>query len=158
MRTLELEELDVLDEPGEWQEPGERQELGELEERQEPGEQQGPGVLEEPEELEDDWDWDERPPGEDDRPLPPHKDWSHGFGGKDIVCFHRLAGSPAVPQAGVQRMPATGKGVAPMATETLVPADVPMFSIRVLLTATETLVPADALMDSIGGPPTAVRP
>ncbi len=41
LRILELEELDVLDqpeEPREWQEPGERQEPGELEERQEPGE------------------------------------------------------------------------------------------------------------------------
>ncbi len=136
MRTLELEELDVLDEPGEWQEPGERQ---------------VPGVLEE---LEEDWDWDERPPGEDDRPLPPHKDWLLGFGGKDIASFHRLA----VPQARVQKMPATGEGVPPTATETLAPADVLMFSIGVPPTATETLVPADAFMDPIGVPLTAMRP
>jgi hypothetical protein len=75
----EPEEPAELEEPEEPGEQGKPEEPGELEELEEPGEPKKPGELEELGEyrkLEEDLVWDERPPGEDDRPLPVRMDWS----------------------------------------------------------------------------------
>jgi hypothetical protein len=88
-------------EPEEPGEPGKPEEPAELEEPEEPGdleEPEEPGDLEELEEyrkLEEDLVWDERPPGEDDWPMPVCMDWSCGCGAEDTKYIPSQARPPA---------------------------------------------------------------
>ncbi len=90
-----------VQEPEEPGEPGKPEETAELEEPEEPGdleEPEEPGNLEELEEyrrLEEDLVWDERPPGEDDWPMPARTDWSRGCGAEDTEYISGQAGPPA---------------------------------------------------------------
>jgi hypothetical protein len=90
-----------VQEPEEPGDPGKPEEPAELEEPEEPGDLEEPeelGDLEELEEyrkLEEDLVWDERPPGEDDWPMPVRVDWSRGCGAEDTEYIPGQAGPPA---------------------------------------------------------------
>jgi hypothetical protein len=92
-------ELEEQEEPGEPKKPEKPAELGEPEESGEPkklGELEELGVYWK---LEEDSNWDERPPGEDKRPLPFCMDWSCGCGAEDTVYILGRARPPAVTRA-----------------------------------------------------------
>ena len=84
--------------------PEEPEEPGDLEEPEEPGDLE---ELEDYRKLEEDLLWDERPPREDDWPMPVRMDWSRGCGAKDTEYIPGQAGPPAKTCAcapGLQRV------------------------------------------------------
>ncbi len=70
----------------------EPEEPGDLEEPEEPGDLE---ELEEYRKLEEDLVWDERPPGEDDWPMPVRMDWLRGCGAEDTEYIPGQAGPPS---------------------------------------------------------------
>jgi hypothetical protein len=81
-----------VQEPEEPGEPGKPEEPAEQEEPEEPGDLE---ELEQYPKLEEDLVWDERPPGEDDWPMPVPMDWSRGCGAEDTEYIPGQARPPA---------------------------------------------------------------